>query len=136
MKLATGTEDSANNIFLKTGALFDTVFPPRIEESLFLAYRNRNLKQLQIYFTSSQLYAKLKIFKSIWFPLKQTKQAQVRGVSFHFNDTVVKIGREFNTRRNTRFKGRGYKMEQNNDVGLNSPPTNKRHEGISINENY
>jgi hypothetical protein len=47
--------DSSNKKdFLKTGALFDMAFPPRIEESIFLTYRNRNLKQLQIYFTSSQ----------------------------------------------------------------------------------
>jgi hypothetical protein len=44
-------------------------------------------------------------------------------ISFDLNDTVVKIGRTFNTRRNTRFTGRGDKMEQNNDVGLISPPT-------------
>ena len=43
------------------------------------------------------------------------------GVSFDLNDTVVKIGRAFNTRGNTRFMGQGDKMEQNNDVKLISP---------------
>lgn len=45
------------------------------------------------------------------------------GVSFQFNDTVIKIDRELNTRRNTGFMGNGDKMEQNNDVTLISPPT-------------
>jgi len=45
------------------------------------------------------------------------------GVSFQFNDTVIKIDRELNTRRNTSFMGNGDKMEQNNDVTLISPPT-------------
>ena len=49
------------------------------------------------------------------------------GVSFDFDDTIVKIGREFNTRRNTRFMRRGDKMEQNNDVGLISPPPTMLH---------
>jgi hypothetical protein len=33
-------------------------FPPRIEESLFLAYRNGNLKQLQIYRKSTHITEK------------------------------------------------------------------------------
>jgi len=48
------------------------------------------------------------------------------GVSFQFNDTVIKIDRELNTRRNTSFMGNGDKMEQNNDVTLISPPTSAR----------
>jgi hypothetical protein len=54
-------------------------------------------------------------------PIQANKARQVMGVSFDLNDTVVKIGRAFNTRGNTRFMGQGDKMEQNNDVKLISP---------------
>jgi hypothetical protein len=40
--------------FLKTGSLFDMAFPPRFEETIFLSYRNRNLKQQRKYLTYSQ----------------------------------------------------------------------------------
>jgi len=49
--------------------------------------------------------------------LNQTKQVQLRGVSFHFNNTVAKIGRAFNTKKNTRFMRRCGKKEQHSDVG-------------------
>jgi hypothetical protein len=45
------------------------------------------------------------------------------GVSFDLNEALPNIGSPLSTRRNTRFMGRGDKMEQNNDVGLISPPT-------------
>jgi len=45
------------------------------------------------------------------------------GVSFDLNEALPNIGRPLSTRRNTRFMGRGEKMEQNNDVGLISSPT-------------
>jgi hypothetical protein len=57
--------------------------------------------------------------------IQANKARKIIGVSFDLNDTVVKIGRVFNTRRNTRFMGKGDKMEQNNDVTLISPPTHK-----------
>ncbi len=40
---------------------------------------------------------------SVQFPFKQTKPEQIIGVSFPLNDTVIKIARAFNARRNTRF---------------------------------
>jgi hypothetical protein len=55
-------------------------------------------------------------------------------VSFQLNATVIKIGSEFNTRRNTRFIGRGDKMEQNNDVGLTSPPRYQNQVAAKIND--
>jgi hypothetical protein len=37
-------------------------------------------------------------------PIQANKARQIIGVSFDLNDTVVKIGRAFNTRRNTRLR--------------------------------
>ena len=36
-------------------------------------------------------------------PIQANKARQIIGVSFDLNDTVVKIGRELNARRNARF---------------------------------
>ena len=47
------------------------------------------------------------------------------GVSFDLNEALHNIGRPLSTRRNTRFMGRGDKMEQNNAVCLISPPTKR-----------
>jgi hypothetical protein len=47
------------------------------------------------------------------------------GVSFDLNEALPNIGRPLSTRRNTRFMGRGDKMEQNNDVGLISATSYK-----------
>jgi hypothetical protein len=58
------------------------------------------------------------------------------GVSFDLNEALPNIGRPLSTRRNTRFMGRGEKMEQNNDVGLISSPTNKRSKVIQIIGDY
>jgi hypothetical protein len=53
------------------------------------------------------------------------------GVSFDLNEALPNIGRPMSTRRNTRFMGRGDKMEQNNDVGLTTPPMKKRFQSDS-----
>ena len=71
----------------------------------------------------SQLYAKTSFPDICSIPIQAHKARQIMGVSFQFNDTVIKIERELNTRRNTSFMGNGDKMEQNNDVTLISPPT-------------
>jgi hypothetical protein len=49
-------------------------------------------------------------------------------VTFHSNEATPKTGRVLNPKRNTRFLGRGYKMEQNNDVELTSPPTSPQNQ--------
>jgi hypothetical protein len=71
----------------------------------------------------SQLYAKASFPDICSIPIQANKARQIMGVSFDLNETVVKISRAFNTRRNTRIMGGGDKMEQNNDVGLTGPPT-------------
>jgi len=72
-------------------------FPPRIEESVILIYRTGNLKQLQIYFTSSQLYAKVSIPDICSIPIQANKARHIIGVTFDFNAAPSKNGMAFNT---------------------------------------
>jgi hypothetical protein len=71
----------------------------------------------------SQLYAKVSIPDICSIPIQVSNAGEDHGVSFPFKKTVIKIGRAFNTRRNTLFMRKGHKMWQNNDVTLISPPT-------------
>ena len=45
------------------------------------------------------------------------KARQIIGVSFDLNDTVVKIARAFNTRRNSRFRDKYRKTEHYSNTG-------------------
>jgi len=56
---------------------------------------NRYLKQ-----RFSQLYAKASIPDICLIPIQANNAADGLDVSFQFNDTVTKIGRDFNMRRN------------------------------------
>ncbi|MDQ7788062.1 MAG: hypothetical protein RDU01_10680, partial [Thermodesulfovibrionales bacterium] len=76
-----------------------------------IAQRKREFEYLQKKLTFSQLYAKTSFPDIYSIPSQANKAGGVHGVTFQFNDTAIKIGREFNTRRNTRFMGRGDKME-------------------------
>jgi hypothetical protein len=51
----------------------------------------------------SQLYAKTSFVDICSIPIQANKARQIIGVSFDLNDTVVKIGRALNARRNARF---------------------------------
>ena len=73
--------------------------------------------------TFSQLHAKGLLVDVCLVSLQVNKESQFTDVTFHFNEATPKTDGVLNPRRNTRFMGRGYKMEQNNDVGLTSPPT-------------
>jgi hypothetical protein len=60
----------------------------------------------QRYLTFSQECAKASFPDICSIPIQANKARQIIGVSFDLNDTVVKIGRAFNTRRNTRLRGK------------------------------
>ena len=66
---------------------------------------------------NSQLYAKASFPDICSIPIQANNAGEVQGVSFDLNDTVVKIGRELNARKNARFMGSGNKMKQNKDIG-------------------
>jgi len=51
----------------------------------------------------SQLYAKVSIPDIYLIPIQSNNAGEDQGVCFQFNDTVIKIGRELNARRNARF---------------------------------
>ena len=51
----------------------------------------------------SQECAKASVPDIFSIPIQANKARQIMGVSFDLNDTVVKIGRELNARRNARF---------------------------------
>jgi len=80
----------------------------------------------------SQLYVKASFPDIGSIPIQANKARQIMGIFFQFNNTVIKIDRELNTRRNTRFIGKSDKMEQNNDVTLISPPTSPQCQMICI----
>jgi hypothetical protein len=73
--------------------------------------------------TFSQLHAKGLLVDVCLVSLQVNKESQFTDVTFHFNEATPETDGVLNPTRNTRFMGRGYKMEQNNDVGLTSPPT-------------
>jgi len=51
----------------------------------------------------SQLYAKTLIPDVYLISIQPNNTGEDQGVSFQFNETVIKIGRELNERRNARF---------------------------------
>jgi hypothetical protein len=65
----------------------------------------------------SQLHAKSSIPDICAILIQANNAGEDQRIYFHYNDMLVKIGRELNARRNTRFMGRSNKTEQNNDVG-------------------
>jgi hypothetical protein len=66
-------------------------------------YGKRNSEQFQSCLTFSQLYAKASFPDICSIPIQANNAGADQGVSFDLNDTVVKIGRELNARRNARF---------------------------------
>ena len=68
-----------------------------------LLQRRKDFEQFQSYLTFSQLYAKASFPDICSIPIQANNAGADQGVSFDLNDTVVKIGRVFNTSRNTRF---------------------------------
>jgi hypothetical protein len=67
----------------------------------------------------SQLCAKASVPYICSIRIKANKAKQFIGVSFDLNDTVVKIGSVFNTRRNSRLRDKGALLKD----GLLGTPT-------------
>jgi len=63
----------------------------------------QQLYQIQA-FAFSQECAKASFPDICSIPIQANKARHIIGVSFDLNDTVIKIGRAFNTRRNTRLR--------------------------------
>ena len=57
---------------------------------------------LLVVLSSHRSAQKQRVLISVHFRFKQTER-QIMGVSFDLNNTVVKIGRAFNAKKNTRF---------------------------------
>jgi hypothetical protein len=74
----------------------------------------------------SQLYAKVSIPDIYLIPIQANNAGEGQGVSFQFNDTVTKIGRKLNARRNTRFLARDGQKEYYSAIRLFRSPTNER----------
>ena len=55
------------------------------------------------YVCFSQLYAKVSIPDIYLIPIQANNAVENQGISFQFNDMVVKVVRELNARRNSRF---------------------------------
>jgi hypothetical protein len=60
----------------------------------------------------SQLYAKSSCPDIYLIPIQANEAGEEQGVPFQFNATVIKISRELNARRNTRFMGRCVKRSK------------------------
>jgi hypothetical protein len=65
----------------------------------------------------SQLYAKALLSDICSIPIQANKVRQIMGVFFDLHDTVVKIGRAFNTRRNTRLRDKCRKTAHYSKTG-------------------
>ena len=50
-------------------------------------------------------------------PIQANITSAGQGVSSQFNDTVIKIGREFNARRNTRFQDKCRETDHHSNTG-------------------
>ncbi len=70
----------------------------RISEMFF------SLSRALVIVASSQECAKASFPDICSIPIQVNKARQIIGVSFDLNDSVVKIGRVFNARRNARFR--------------------------------
>ena len=65
--------------------------------------------------------------------LQANNTGESQGVSFQFNDTVIKIGRELNARRNQRFLEEYCEAEQYRAVRLFVTPTIVEFQGLALN---
>ena len=72
----------------------------------------------------SQLYAQTSILDTWLIPIQANSTAEVQGISFALNDTVVKIGRALTARRNARFHDKCRETRHYSNTGLpGTPPT-------------
>jgi len=78
---------------------------------MHIAHRKRDFVQFLTYFPFSQLYAKVSIPDIYLIPIQANNAGEGQGFSFQFNDTVTKICRELNARRNTRFRDKCREIE-------------------------
>jgi hypothetical protein len=74
----------------------------------------------------SQECAKVSIPDIYLIPIQANKARQIMGVSFDLNNTVVKIGRAFNTRRNTRLRDKCRKTKHYSKTGYLVHPQAER----------
>jgi hypothetical protein len=65
----------------------------------------------------SQLYAKVSIPDIYLVPLQANKAGEYQGVSFKFNDTFIKMGKEFDARENTRLKNNCSEIKHYSNTG-------------------
>ena len=84
----------------------------------------------------SQLYAKVSVHEICPIPFQANERRQNRGVSFDFDTAPVTTDMALNPRINIRFMGIGNKIEQNNDVGLISPPVSAQSQQMMENDEY